>query len=459
MVDGGHARHVQRGSLSGEVQDERRFVNTFPDFDDLPAEQVRDLCAHLRARIDSLIPPLIEELRPKIGPIAEASDPRFSEPDFTLYAGAGGLALALWAAASHLERSDTQSGLADACLADAHRALGHALDLAETDRTSSTGFYCGAAGVHALAARIRSARDPSAAVEHTGQVLAALGRALEQPETELLYGRAGYLHSLLVIRRSTDPGGRTSELENALAVVFDTLVREGAALGTELSRRFPDNALAQSPLAYRFPAKDGAVYFGAAHGLSGVLYALLQLPERCLHSSAREAITGALDFLVSIQSQEGNFPADMHGSGLDLFHWCHGAPGILPTLCRAYEVFGDERYLDAARRAADAVWSFGLLRKGLGVCHGIAGSALSLLAMYRTTGNERYRYRALRMCEATWSERCLAVIGQSHAPQRYRPGVPDLPYSLMEGKAGLLYAYIAMQRPHQGTFPGYDDAI
>jgi len=459
MVDGGHGRSRQCESLSGEVLDERRFVNTFPDFDDLPAEQVRDVGAHLRARIDALIPPLIEELRPKIGPVAEASDPRFSEPDFTLYAGAGGLALALWAAASYFEGSDTLSGLAEACLADAHRALGHALDLAETLRTLPTGFYCGAAGVHALAARMRSAREPSAAVVHTRQVLAALGRALEQPETELLYGRAGYLHSLLVLRRCTDPGCRTSELDNAVTVVFDTLVREGAALGTELSRRFPDNALAQSPLAYRFPSKDGAVYFGAAHGLGGVLYALLQLPERCLHSRAREAITGALDLLVSIQSKEGNFPADIRGSGLDLFHWCHGAPGILPTLCRAYEVFGDERYRDAARRAADAVWSFGLLRKGHGVCHGIAGSALSLLAMYRTTGNERYRYRALRMCEATWSERCLAVIGQSHDPQRYRPGVPDLPYSLMEGKAGLLYAYIAMQCPQQGTFPGYESAI
>lgn len=78
--------------------------------------------------------------------------------------------------------------------------------------------------------------------------------------------------------------------------------------------------------------------------------------------------------------------------------------------------------------------------------------------MYRATGNQRYVYRALRMCEATWSPRCLQVISESPDPQRRRPGIPDFPYSLMEGKAGLLYAYVAMQRPDQSSFPGYDGA-
>ncbi|HMI86594.1 MAG TPA: LanC-like protein [Polyangiaceae bacterium] len=458
MIDDDQALLPQHGDLSGEVLDERRFVNTFPDFDALPVEQARHVATRIHARIDLLIPALMVELRSKIGPIAEASDPRFNQPDFTLYAGAGGLALALWAAAVYFDERKTHPDLAATCLADAYRALGHALDLAEADRASSTGFYCGAAGVHAIAARMQRAKNPTAAAEHTRRVLGALDRALEQPETEILYGRSGYLYSLLDLRRCTDPRERTPDLENALAVVFDALIREGASLGAELSRQFPDNALAKSPLAYCFPAKQGAVYFGAGHGLAGVLYVLLHFPERCLHSYARESIAGALDFLVSIQNREGNFPTDLRGHRWDLFHWCHGAPGVVPTLCKAYEVFGEARYLDAAQRAADAVWSSGLLRKGVGICHGIAGSALSLLTMHRTTRNERDLYRALRMCEATWSEPCLAVIRQSHDPQRYRPGSPDLPYSLMEGKAGLLYAYVAMQRPDQGGFPGYAGA-
>jgi len=233
-------------------------------------------------------------------------------------------------------------------------------------------------------------------------------------------------------------------------------VREGV---TPYAAITPDDPWAQSPLAFAFPTKGtSSVYFGAAHGLAGVLYAMLHLPERCLRAGTRERVVGALDFLVSIQTGEGNFPVALRHPEVSLVHWCHGAPGIIPTLCKAYEVFGEERYLVAARRAGDCVWSSGLLRKGLGVCHGIAGSALSQLTLYRTTGNHRHLYRALRTCEAMWSERCLKTIGETTDPQRYRCGVPDFPYSLMEGKAGLLYAYVSMQRPDQSSFPGYDGA-
>jgi hypothetical protein len=38
------------------------------------------------------------------------------------------------------------------------------------------------------------------------------------------------------------------------------------------------------------------------------------------------------------------------------------------------------------------------------------------------------------------------------------PGVPDFPCSVMEGKAGLLYAYVSLQRPDQSSFLGYDGA-
>jgi hypothetical protein len=226
----------------------------------------------------------------------------------------------------------------------------------------------------------------------------------------------------------------------------------------ELMQARPRDPLAQSPLAVRFPARPGGwTYFGAAHGLAGVLYVLLHLPDRCLHAGVRPLITGALDFLVSIQREDGNFPSSVEPADA-LVHWCHGAPGIIPTLCKAYEVFGDPSYLTAARRAADCVWARGILRKGLGVCHGITGSALSQLSLYRTAGTQRELYRALRLCEATWSPRCLRVIDESLDPQRRRQGTPDYPYSLMEGKAGVLYAYVAMQRPDQSSFPGYDGA-
>jgi len=52
--------------------------------------------------------------------------------------------------------------------------------------------------------------------------------------------------------------------------------------------------------------------------------------------------------------------------------WCHGAPGLIPVLTKAYQLLDDsspecaassEQILAAARKAADVVWEHGLLTK------------------------------------------------------------------------------------------------
>lgn len=52
--------------------------------------------------------------------------------------------------------------------------------------------------------------------------------------------------------------------------------------------------------------------------------------------------------------------------------WCHGAPGFIPVLTKAYQLVDDslpeaaaakERILAAATKAADVVWERGLLTK------------------------------------------------------------------------------------------------
>ena len=52
--------------------------------------------------------------------------------------------------------------------------------------------------------------------------------------------------------------------------------------------------------------------------------------------------------------------------------WCHGAPGFIPLLTKAYELLDGtssdaaaarEQILSAAKKAADVVWERGLLTK------------------------------------------------------------------------------------------------
>ena len=51
--------------------------------------------------------------------------------------------------------------------------------------------------------------------------------------------------------------------------------------------------------------------------------------------------------------------------------------------CRAYNVFGDEKYRTAALKCGECIWRKGLLKKGPGICHGIAGSGYAFLVLFR----------------------------------------------------------------------------
>lgn len=126
-----------------------------------------------------------------------------------------------------------------------------------------------------------------------------------------------------------------------------------------------------------------------------------------------------------------------------LVHWCHGAPGAIYLLAKAYLVFGDEKYLAACHKAADLVWRKGLLRKGPGICHGVAGNAYVFLLMYRLTGGDRkHLYRALCFRRFLESEQFLCESRE-----------PDCPYSLYEGLAGTVCFLVDLLEPEQAAFP------
>lgn len=61
------------------------------------------------------------------------------------------------------------------------------------------------------------------------------------------------------------------------------------------------------------------------------------------------------------------------------------------------QLFGEDRYLQAAKSCADVIWSRGLLKKGYGICHGVSGNAYAFLAMYKLTDNEEYLHKAIKV--------------------------------------------------------------
>lgn len=61
------------------------------------------------------------------------------------------------------------------------------------------------------------------------------------------------------------------------------------------------------------------------------------------------------------------------------------------------KVFGKEKYLDAALKCGEVVWSHGLLKKGYGICHGVAGNAYTFLCLFKQTGDQKYLHRAIKV--------------------------------------------------------------
>ena len=230
------------------------------------------------------------------------------------------------------------------------------------------------------------------------------------------------------------------------------------------------------PLMYEW---YGEKYWGAAHGLAGIMHVLLDMD---LTENDKEYVKGTLRYMIQNRLPSGNYPCT-EGDNYDcLVHWCHGAPGVSLTLAKASQVsflilnelkpllcaaafyslrygalivkalcsqvFPEERFLEAAADAAEVVWNRGLLKR-VGICHGISGNAYTFLSLYRLTKKKEYLYRA-KAFACFLLDRAIKLIAEGimHGG--------DEPYSLFEGQAGMAYLFLDMINPLESGFPAYE---
>eukprot|EP00565_Helicotheca_tamesis_P000060 CAMPEP_0185734652 /NCGR_PEP_ID=MMETSP1171-20130828/23129_1 /TAXON_ID=374046 /ORGANISM="Helicotheca tamensis, Strain CCMP826" /LENGTH=279 /DNA_ID=CAMNT_0028404703 /DNA_START=24 /DNA_END=863 /DNA_ORIENTATION=+ len=233
-----------------------------------------------------------------------------------------------------------------------------------------------------MSARVEQFHDIPPQSRIVSEYLAILDAALESDSDEWLYGRAGYLHGLLLIRHASDT---PQSVDDAI----DKVVRRMISSGTSYARRCKSHA----SLMYQW---YGGEYLGAAHGLFGILQQLLLArPVLELKWSQKEladfdeTVRGSLDYLHNQRiKSSGNYPPCRGHRDDNLVHFCHGAPGAVLTFLSAHRTYSstatnDHKYLSMAHDAAECVWRYGLLHKGPGLCHGIAGNAYCFLALQR----------------------------------------------------------------------------
>ncbi|XP_069958908.1 lanC-like protein 3 isoform X2 [Cherax quadricarinatus] len=301
-------------------------------------------------------------------------------------------------------------------------------------------FLLGNAGVYAVAAvifkalgNIKESEKYVSEFKHLAATITPVNW-FSRGGDEFLVGRSGYLAGALWLHSELNQDVLG---ESAVSAILDAMVESG--------QQYAHHHRSRIPLMYQY---YGTEYLGAAHGLAGILHMMLSFPLwLSSRPHAKELIRKSLDALLALQTPGGNFPCAMdeidgqRPPEDELVHWCHGAPGTVYLLAKAYMVYEDKRYLEACIKCGEITWLKGLLKKGPGICHGVAGSGYVFLTLYRLTGDAFHLHRAIQFFRFIYSS------------EFKQARTPDSPYSLYEGLAGTACFISDLMNPEQSSFP------
>lgn len=250
----------------------------------------------------------------------------------------------------------------------------------------------------------------------------------EQPGTpdELLYGRTGGLYAMLLIKQ---------QLPKQI-IIKDEHITNHISLMLKSGKTMESFG---RPLFYSWHGKE---YIGAAHGYAGILYMLLEA-HRYLDEDQLKLIRESINFVQNIRYPSHNYPSSMGSQTDRLVHWCHGAPGVVHMLIKAYQVYKEQSLLESALACSDVIWQRGILKKGFSLCHGISGNAYAFLHLYQLTQDRKHLYRAGKFAQF-YLEHGDSINWRA-----------DSPASLFEGYAGLTYFLSDLLNPSEAKFPAF----
>jgi lantibiotic modifying enzyme len=210
-------------------------------------------------------------------------------------------------------------------------------------KTPRCGFNCEKTSFEAVRAAVT--KD----LGHVQEFLSNINQVinLDFPD-EMLYGRAGVLYMLRMIRHWVPNSA--------------PLVERAIVMLTEKIMSNMEN--------WRWHGKR---YFGAVHGDIGIVTQLV-LTTPPLAPQLRSK----LEELLSTQLPDGNWPSSDGTDDPPLVQFCYGVPGFLFSLFSLRVFYPDlEGKIEAAiQKGRECVWDKGILRKEPSICHGLLGNAL-----------------------------------------------------------------------------------
>ncbi|KAJ1702581.1 hypothetical protein LUZ63_002360 [Rhynchospora breviuscula] len=328
-----------------------------------------------------------------------------------------------------------------------------ASSLASSKHSRNVTFLCGNTGVYALGAVVAHYQDDQQRrkkfldmfieVARESTLSAGAEEGGFGMSYELLHGRAGFLFSALFINRYLGPDSVPYQLLKPIIKAVLTGGRAGSGHNSDC------------PLMYRW---HGTRFLGAASGLAGILHILLHFP---LEVEEREDVEAAIWYLVRNRfKQGGNYPSSQNNSRDTLVQWSHGAGGVAIMLCKAAQVYAEEKKTDdfhakalklhdAAIEAGEVVWRRGQNHK-IGLADGIAGNAYTFLSLYRLTADHLYLNRA-EVFAATLHEKIKKMIPLDDTSDEELNV-----FSLFHGLAGVACIFFDIASPVNSKFPGFE---
>jgi hypothetical protein len=306
-------------------------------------------------------------------------------------------------------------------------------------------------------------------------------------EDELLYGNAGYLYSLLIINREINlyknkfysvlyNNNKEDVIENNYNDIQKDLIDLIWQTVKFLWRvgNFQKNKYKYNFLIFPFPRNNNNndnedqsssnVYLGGAHGVAGNLFLMLKgikcyndyynknqkdEKEIKIYEDILGEIQASLIQIGLIRFKSGNFPSSYYGDVNEekdnLVQFCHGAPGFISLYIEAFKHFKNNNFLEIAMDCGKIIKERGILKKGFGVCHGITGNNYFLytLSKYFEDDNDskNYIYWFNYFIEFLFlgnDKEILDIVNNFDDRSRKTKGLPDTPYSLMEGIGGRM---------------------
>ncbi|XP_031607057.1 lanC-like protein 2 [Oreochromis aureus] len=418
-------------SATDAEMEERSFSNPYPDWDqggltfnsgadvvcNDPLDSEGKVSTSFQKKLQSKIKDLLQQMEEGL----KTADPH----DFSTYTGWTGIALLYL----QLHRVSNEAS-------HLHRALDYVKRTMRILNGRKVTFLCGDAGPLAVGAVVHHKLNNTTDSKECLSRLLQLQRSVLSPDSdipdELLYGRAGYLYALLYVNKEI---GADTVDEDTITKVVTAIVESGKNMSAEQKKTD------RCPLLYEWHKKQ---YIGAAHGLAGIYYMLMQPGAKVHPDILSELVRPSIDYVRHKRFRSGNFPSSLSNESDRLVHWCHGAPGVIHMLIMAHKIFKEEKYLKEAVECGEVIWQRGLLRKGYGICHGTAGNGYAFLSLYKLTKEKKYLHRACKFAE--W---CLDY--GTHGCR-----IPDRPYSLFEGMAGAIHYLSEMENPEASCFPAFE---